>query len=167
MIFPGMPAGLLPADWPAPPRGLAERGRRSPLTAVTVHGVMFVIRRGDLDLASVPDLAAGCEQAIRQRPRRMIVDLADVCHLDCASARLIAGLARGLPAGERPELRAPRPAVRRMLQLTAPGVSCDVTGLPDSVSPPVSSAARRILPVPGRDRRAGEAAARCRLRPSA
>ena len=98
----------------------------APLTAVMVHGVMLVVLRGDLDLASAPALASGCEEVVRQRPRRIVIDLADVGYIDCGSARLIAGLARALPAGERLVLRQLRPAVLRMLQVTGQYASCDV-----------------------------------------
>jgi anti-sigma B factor antagonist len=122
-ILPRRPADqLLPSDGPADPR------HPPPLTAVMVHDVMLVVLRGDLDLASAAELASGCEEVVRQRPRRIVVDLAEVRYLDCASARLIAGLGRALPVGARPSLRQVRPAVLRMLQVTGPDASWDVSG---------------------------------------
>jgi anti-anti-sigma factor len=125
MIFFGMPAG--PSACHLHPRARqADPQRPPPLTAVMVHGVMLVVLHGDLDLASAPALASGCEEVVRQRPRRIVIDLADVGYIDCGSARLIAGLARALPAGERPVLRQLSPAVLRMLQVTGWDGSCDV-----------------------------------------
>jgi anti-sigma B factor antagonist len=94
------------------------------------QGTMLVVLRGNLDLASAPALASGCEQAARLRPRRLVIDLAEVGYLDCASARLIAGLGRALPAGELPVLRQPNPAVLRMLQITGQDASFILAPLP-------------------------------------
>lgn len=126
MIFLSMLAG--PRAHQLHPRGrLADPRRLPPLTATMSQGTMLVILRGDLDLATAPALASGCEQVLRRRPRRMVIDLADVGYLDCASARLIAGLGRALPAGKLPLLRRPSPAVVRMLQITGQDASCEVS----------------------------------------
>jgi anti-sigma B factor antagonist len=126
MIFLSMLAGPR-AHQLHPPGALAGPRRLPPLTATMTHGVMLVVLRGDLDLASAPELASGCAQVLRQRPRRMVIDLAEVGYLDCASARLIAGLGRALPAGELPVLRQPSPAVLRMLVITGQDASCEVS----------------------------------------
>ncbi len=125
MIFLSMPAGPR-AHQLHPPGGLAGPRRPPPLTATMSDGTMLVVLHGDLDLASAPALASGYAEVVRQQPRRMVIDLADVGYLDCASARLIAALGRALPAGERPVLRQPNPAVLRMLQVTGQDASCEV-----------------------------------------
>jgi anti-anti-sigma factor len=50
---------------------------------------------------------------------RLVIDLNQVDFLDCATAAVIFGVARqALPPGEMPVVRAQRPLVRRLLQLT-------------------------------------------------
>jgi anti-sigma B factor antagonist len=86
---------------------------------VTVSGeTATVILRGALEPATMPLLAGRLAQVLADGPRRLVVDLAGVTYIDCASARLIVGAGRHLPAGVRPAVRLPGPAVRRLLALT-------------------------------------------------
>jgi anti-anti-sigma factor len=72
---------------------------------------------GELDLVSMPVLAARLSVVLRQRPRRLIFDMAGTTFMDCACARLLASAGRLLP-GRRPVIRRPRSATRRVLELT-------------------------------------------------
>jgi anti-sigma B factor antagonist len=86
---------------------------------VTVSGeTATVILRGALEPAAMPLLAARLAQVLADGPRRLVLDLRGVTYMDCASARLIAGAGRHLPAGVRPAVRFPGPVVRRVLALT-------------------------------------------------
>jgi anti-anti-sigma factor len=93
--------------------------------AIAPDGVALEIS-GDLDAATMPVLAHRLAQVAARRPGRLVFDLAEVTFIDCAATRLIAGAASLLPAGARPVLRHPSPAVRRILALTDIAATCDV-----------------------------------------
>ncbi|MBV9384033.1 MAG: anti-sigma factor antagonist [Streptosporangiaceae bacterium] len=85
-----------------------------------------VVLRGEFDMTSEGFLS-GCLEKVREsRPRRLVFDTAQVTFLDCASARLIAGTSRWLPAGVKPVISCPPPIVRRVLQVTGIGALCDL-----------------------------------------
>lgn len=85
-----------------------------------------VVISGELDAATVPVLSARLAQVLARRPRRLVFDLAQVGFIDCAATRLIVSSGGFLPAGARPVLRRPSPAVRRILDLTDLGAACEV-----------------------------------------
>ena len=80
-------------------------------------GTATVVISGELDLASMPVLAARMSVILRRRPRRLILDLAGTTFMDCASARMLASAGRLFP-DDRPVIRRPGPAVRRVLEVT-------------------------------------------------
>jgi anti-anti-sigma factor len=87
--------------------------------AVTVTaGTATVVLRGELDPATMPLLARRLAQILADRPQRLVLDMAAVTFIDCASARLIAATGRHLPGGVRPAVRSPSLVARRILALT-------------------------------------------------
>jgi len=88
-----------------------------------------VLIRGELDLMSLPALAGLLAEVGRDRPGRLVFDLAGTSFMDCGSARLIAGSGRWLPDGRRPVIRRPGPGVHRVLRLTGLDVYCEVAEL--------------------------------------
>ena len=89
-------------------------------------GTTTIVIRGDLDLATMPFLAAQLALAVQDRPGRLVFDLSDTLFMDCGSARLIATAGQWLPDGARPVIRRPRPGVRRVLELTGLDARCEI-----------------------------------------
>jgi anti-anti-sigma factor len=83
-----------------------------------VPGAATVVVRGELDLVTMPLLADQLALISRDKPERLVFDLAGTSFIDCGSARLIAGAGRWLPPGRPPVIRRPSPGVRRVLELT-------------------------------------------------
>ena len=81
-------------------------------------GTATVVLHGELDPVTMPLLALRLAQVLADRPQRLVLDMAGVTYIDCASARLIAGAGRHLPAGVRPAVRSPSLVTRRVLALT-------------------------------------------------
>ena len=81
-------------------------------------GTTTIVVRGELDLVTMPVLAARLALALRDRPGRLVFDLSGTRFMDCGSARLIAAAGQWLPGGARPVIRCPTPGVRRVLELT-------------------------------------------------
>ena len=93
-------------------------------------GTVTVVLSGELDVTSVPSLAAHLEQVLAGRPRRLVFDMSRVGFIDCAAARLIAGTRPFLAAGRRPVLRAPGPEACRLLDLTGLAADCEIEDRP-------------------------------------
>jgi anti-sigma B factor antagonist len=112
-------------------------GSGPPLAAeVTLAaGTATVVLRGDLDPVTMPLLARLLAQVLAGRPQRLVLDMAGVAFLDCASARLIAGTGRHLPDGVRPAVRCPSPVTRRVLELTGLADHLDIGGNGLSAAP--------------------------------
>ena len=89
-------------------------------------GVSTIIVKGELDLVTMPYLAAQLALAIRDRPGRLVFDLGGTHFMDCGSARLIAGAGQRLPSGGRPVIRRPGPGVRRIFELTGLDAHCEI-----------------------------------------
>jgi anti-anti-sigma factor len=81
-------------------------------------GTATVCISGELDLASLPFLAAQLSQILQGSPRRLVFDLTRVGFIDVAAARQLASTAQSLPEGGRPVIRSASPLVRRLLELT-------------------------------------------------
>lgn len=81
-------------------------------------GTATILLRGELDLTTMPLLARRLAQVLADGPRQLVLDMAGVTFMDCASARLITGAGRHLPCGTRPAIHAPSLAVRRVLVLS-------------------------------------------------
>ena len=100
------------------------------IEAAVSAGTATIVISGELDAATMPPLARRLAQILADRPQRLVFDMAGVGFIDCAAARLIAGTGRYLPAGRRPVIRRPSPAVRRMLELTGLAAHCETDGAP-------------------------------------
>lgn len=88
-----------------------------------------VVIGGELDLVSMPVLAARLSVVLRRRPRRLILDMAGTTFMDCACTRLLASAGQFLP-DYRPVIRQPTSAVRRVLQLTGLEAEFEIEELP-------------------------------------
>jgi anti-anti-sigma factor len=99
-------------------------------------GTTTVVVRGELDLVTMPFLAEQLELALRDKPGRLVFDLTGTYFMDCGSARLVAEAGQRLPAGRRPVILRPGPAVRRILELTGLDAHCEIEGLAWVVSGP-------------------------------
>jgi anti-anti-sigma factor len=95
----------------------------------TGQGTTTIVVRGELDLVTMPFLAAQLILAVRDRPRRLVFDLSGTQFMDCGSARLIAAAGQWLPGGGRPVIRRPRPGVRRVFELTGLDAHCEIEPL--------------------------------------
>jgi anti-anti-sigma factor len=85
-----------------------------------------VVISGDLDLVTKPLLADCLSLAVRQKPRRLVLDMAGTSFMDCGCARLVAGTGRFLPASGQLVIRHPSRAVRRVFELTGLDIMCDI-----------------------------------------
>jgi anti-anti-sigma factor len=92
-------------------------------------GATTILIRGELDLVTLPVLAEELAMAGRDRPERLVFDLAGTHFIDCGAARLIAGSGAWLRDGRRPVIRRPGPGVRRVLRLTGLDACCEIEGL--------------------------------------
>jgi anti-anti-sigma factor len=120
--MPGPPRPGPP--WLGPPRpGPPRLG----FTVTNDRGAITVVLGGDLDIGNRHWLAQHLAQAMGQRPRRLVVDMAEVGFADCASMRLIVHTGQSLPDGSRPVICRPRPVVRRVLHVTGLDTLCDLT----------------------------------------
>jgi anti-sigma B factor antagonist len=75
--------------------------------------VLYLV--GELDLASESEVLA----ALEERPEgldELVIDLSGLTFMDSTGIRVVEGMATG-PRGVRTVLRAPRPSVRRVLDL--------------------------------------------------
>jgi anti-sigma B factor antagonist len=97
---------------------------------VSGDGTVVIVLRGDFDVSNAGSLASHLAGALSHEPRRLVIDMAGVDFVDCASARIIVGAGRSLPAGVRPVISQPQPAVRRVLQVTGLDTLCVLTAAP-------------------------------------
>jgi anti-anti-sigma factor len=105
--------------------GPAQEGRVT-IEVQARPGVTTIVVKGELDLVTMPYLAAQLALATRDRPGRLVFDLGGTHFMDCGSARLIAGAGQWLPGGGRPVIRRPGPGVRRILELTGLDAHCEI-----------------------------------------
>ena len=101
---------------PPDPPGPTQEGRVT-IEVEARPGITTIVVKGELDLVTMPFLAAQLALADRDSPGRLVFDLSGTHFMDCGSARLIAGAGQWLPGG-RPVIRRPGPGVRRVLELT-------------------------------------------------
>jgi anti-anti-sigma factor len=118
-------AGLATAEAAGAPQAPAGAGLVAVRAAVAPDGVTLAVC-GDLDAATMPALSRCLAQVTARRPDRLVFDLAQVTFIDCAATRLIASAETLLPAGTRPLIRHPSPAVRRILAVTDIAATCDL-----------------------------------------
>jgi anti-anti-sigma factor len=119
------PAGARLMSGPDSSVGPAQDGRVT-IEVEARPGVSTIIVKGELDLVTMPYLAAQLALAIRDRPGRLVFDLGGTHFMDCGSARLIAGAGQRLPSGGRPVIRRPGPGVRRIFELTGLDAHCEI-----------------------------------------
>jgi len=110
---------------PQDPAGPAQGGRVT-IEMETRPGVATIVVKGELDLVTMPYLAAQLSRALRVCPGRLVFDLSGTQFMDCGSARLIADAGQRLPGGGRPVIRRPAPGVRRVLELTGLDAHCEI-----------------------------------------
>jgi len=110
---------------PPDPGGPAPKGRVT-IEVEACPGVTTIVVKGELDLVTMPFLAAQLALATRDGPGRLVFDLSGTHFMDCGSARLIAGAGQRLPGGGRPVIRRRAPGVRRVLQLTGLDAHCEI-----------------------------------------
>ena len=113
---------------PPDPAGPAQDGRVT-IEVEARPGVTTIVVKGELDLVTMPFLATQLALAVRDRPSRLVFDLAGTHFVDCGSARLIANSGHWLPGSPRPVIRRPGPGVRRILELTGLDAQCEIEGL--------------------------------------
>jgi anti-anti-sigma factor len=106
----------------------------APKSRVTIEveacpGITTIVVKGELDLVTMPFLAAQLAVATRDDLARLVFDLGGTRFIDCGSARLIACAGRRLPGGGRPVIRRPGPAVRRVFELTGLDAHCEIEPL--------------------------------------
>lgn len=109
-----------------------DDGLRPGQVAIEVEvrpGATTILIRGELDLVTLPVLAEELAMAGRDRPERLVFDLAGTYFMDCGAARLIAGSGQWLRDGLRPVIRRPGPGVRRVLGLTGLDACCEIEDL--------------------------------------
>jgi anti-anti-sigma factor len=111
------------------PGAAAHRGDRVTIMVEARPGTATIFVRGELDLVTMPFLAEQLTLVSRNRPDRLVFDLAGTHFMDCGSARLIAGAGQWLPAGRCPVIRRPGPGVRRILELTGLDACCEIERL--------------------------------------
>jgi anti-sigma B factor antagonist len=90
------------------------------------QGTATVTISGELDLVTMPFLSEHLTLVLRNKPRRLVLDMARTDFIDCGSARLIAAAGRSLPEGQRPVIRRPGPGVRRIFELTGLDALCEI-----------------------------------------
>jgi anti-anti-sigma factor len=117
-----------PPGAPAP-GAAAQGGDRVTIEVEDCPGTITLIVRGELDLVTIPLLAEQLTLVLRNKPDRLVFDLAGTYFMDCGSARLVAEAGQGLPGGRRPVIRRPGPGVRRILELTGLDAYCEIEGL--------------------------------------
>jgi anti-anti-sigma factor len=113
---------------PSPPRLLRSAVGRVVIEVDVGTATTTVFISGELDLATMPFVSEQLTLVRRTRPERLVLDLTRTGFLDCGSARLIVAMGRSLPAGRRPVIRRPSPAVRRILELTGLDADCEIEG---------------------------------------
>ena len=105
----------------------AEPPAKPPALEATATGAaVTVVLRGEFDVTSADLLAIQLERIRARGPGRLVFETAQVTFMDCASARLIAGTSRWLPAGVKPVISRPSPIVRRVLHASGLVALCEL-----------------------------------------
>ena len=108
------------------PAGVPLMSGRVTIEVEARQGTTVIVVKGELDLVTMPFLAARLALASRDRPGRLVFDLSGTHFMDCGSARLIVDAGQRLPGGGRPVIRRPGPGVRRILELTGLDAHCEI-----------------------------------------
>jgi anti-anti-sigma factor len=95
-------------------------------TAGPAGGAVQLRVRGELDVASAPELTALLDQLLAGRPQSLVLELDELSFLDCAGMRPISAARRSLDAGMGTlVILHPRPLVERTLRLAGLGEAVD------------------------------------------
>ena len=111
---------------PDPPARTSVAAGRVSMEVAVGGGTTTVFISGELDLATMPFVSQQLTPVLATRPERLVLDLTRTDFLDCGSARMIVATGRSLPAGRRPVIRRPSPAVLRILELTGLDAQCEI-----------------------------------------
>jgi anti-anti-sigma factor len=115
---------------PVPPDAAGPASKsRATIEVEACPGITTIVVTGELDLVTMPFLAAQLAVATRDDPARLVFDLGGTHFIDCGSARLIASAGRWLPGRARPVIRRPGPGVRRVFELTGLDAHCEIEPL--------------------------------------
>lgn len=108
------------------------------VTVVVTELEIVIALRGEIDISSVAGLEDVLDMAVRRRPRRLVIDVAELDFLGVVGLRAIAIAIRDLrPFGGQVVLRRPAAVVRRLLDVA--GIAERVVVEPATqVSRPVS-----------------------------
>lgn len=85
---------------------------------VSAAGTATVIVSGELDIFTLPAVRQALAEVLAREPERLVLDLAGITFIDCASARVLAAAAPVLPGLGEAILRRPSRVVLRVLELT-------------------------------------------------
>jgi anti-anti-sigma factor len=100
-------------------RGETDGLRRPPVEAVERRNAGVLVRlAGELDLHNVDEVRAALAEAGSGEPERLVVDLGEVSFVDSTALGALVASEKELPAGTRLLLAAPRPDVRRALDVS-------------------------------------------------
>jgi anti-anti-sigma factor len=113
---------------PDPAPGPSSREQGITVKVEAAAGVVTVFIDGELDLVTTPVLAGQLELILRDKPTRIVFDLATTAFADIGSVRLLVRAGGLGTAGRRPVIRHPRPGVRRILELTGLDADCEIEG---------------------------------------
>jgi anti-sigma B factor antagonist len=78
-------------------------------------GAPVIVVSGELDMSNAGKLEAAVESLVAQQPERLVFDLSGLRFMDSAGIAVLLAAANKVAAIE---LRAPSPAVRRVVELT-------------------------------------------------
>lgn len=90
-------------------------------------GTAVVKLAGELDIAVRCALEEDLAEVAAKKPDVLVFDMTAVTFLDCGTAAMLIRVARLLPSGRKPVLRAACPLVRRVLALTGLDTQCELT----------------------------------------
>jgi anti-anti-sigma factor len=116
------------SDSPDNDRSAGPPGEHVSIEVEFSEGTATAVIVGELDLVTRPLLAERLALIARQKPRRLVLDMARTSFMDCGSARLIAEAGRCLPDAEVLVIRHPSPAVRRLFELLGLDAVCEIEG---------------------------------------
>jgi anti-sigma B factor antagonist len=104
------------AELDGPEEGTADRTAYAEiLTGTDAGGAPVVTVSGEIDLSNTADLEAKVAQATEGRPDTLVFDLKDLRFMDSAGIAVLLGAASRVGTVR---LRAPSPAVARVVELT-------------------------------------------------
>jgi anti-sigma B factor antagonist len=102
--------------------GSSEHLHRPEFSAVVEQRdeIVFVRVRGELDLATAPDLRTAIDLGLRAAPSAIVLDIEGVTFMDLSGLRALHdGEARAARAGRSFSVQSPQPNVRRLFELTS------------------------------------------------